>query len=353
MPRSRCRRTQRASRLNRARPPRERGAGESTVPTIEDSSKKRARSINPGGAGVSQAETSSGTETVVVVELTTVIRNRAGQEVYLGWGPDGHTVVTLDRRAVSPAGRDILRVYDKARNLRIPDVPYATIVPVEYCYVKLKDLDSPAEDYFFVNTNDSKGQPQQYRIGELELLDGIVNARTYFQDTSATGEIGQRIVPAEAVYTVIAPCFEIDDKNSVLAILFKPPLENAPQEATFQHFVVSVLRFLWQNDMKDEPGLRKGYYDAVQGYLNPSQSQVPLILRLAFTSEDTARQKWEVLRRWIYKQPEASPGSNQADSLGELDVSDLFTLAASMRDAARAFFAKTSLSPRSPGSNPR
>jgi hypothetical protein len=317
------------------------------VPTVEGSSKKRASSIIPGGAAVSRGGADSGTGAAVVAELTTVIRNRNGQEVYLGWGADGNAASTLDRREVSPAGQDILRVYDRARNLPIPDVPYGVIVPVEYGYVKLKDLDSPAEDYFFVTTKDSKGRSQQYRIGELELLEGIVNARIYFQDTSASGEIGQRIVPAEPVYTVVAPCFEIDDHNSALAMLFKPALENAPQEATFQHFVVSVLRFLWQNDMKDEPGLRKGYYDAVQGYLNPSQGRVPLLLRLAFTSEDTARQKWEAFRRWIYKPPTASPGLNQADSLDELDLPHLFSLALSMRDAARAFFAKTSLSRRS------
>lgn len=304
---------------------------------------------------MSRGEADSGPGLAVVDELTTVIRNRNGQEVYLGWGADGNATATLDRRKVSPAGRDILLVYDRARNLPIPEVPYGVIVPVEYTYVKLKDLDSPAEDYFFVTTKDSQGKTQQYRIGELELLEGIVNARIYFQDTSASGEIGQRIVPAEPVYTVVAPCFEIDDSNSALAILFKPPLENAPQEATFQHFLVGVLRFLWQNDMKDEPGLRKGYYDATaaQSYLNPSHSPVPLILRLAFTSEDTARQKWEAIRRWIYKTPQASLRSNQADSLDELDLSHLFTLTVSMREAARSYFAKTSLSRRIPGSNRR
>lgn len=322
---------------------------------MEGSSKRRASSVGPGGAAVSRGEVNSAPGAVVVVELTTVIRNRNGQEVYLGWGADGNAAATLDRREVSPAGQDILRVYDRARNLPIPDVPYGVIVPVEYGYVKLKDLDSPAEDYFYVTTKDSKGTTQQYRIGELELLEGIVNARIYFQDTSASGEIGQRIVPAEPVYTLVAPCFEIEDNNSALAILFKPALENAPQEATFQHFVVSVLRFLWQNDMKDEPSLRKGYYDAVaaQGALNPSHSPVPLILRLAFTNEDTARQKWEAIRRWIYKTPQASPGSNQADSLDELELPQLLTLALSLRDAARAYFQRTSYSARRAASNRR
>lgn len=320
---------------------------------MEGSSKKRGGSVSPGGAAVSRGEANSGPGTAVIDELTTVIRNRNGQEVYLGWGPDGNAAATLDRHEVSPAGRDILRVYDRARNLPIPDVPFGVIIPVEYGFVKLKDLDSPAEDYFFVTVKDSKGNSQQYRIGELELLEGIVNARIYFQDTSASGEIGQRIVPVEPVYTVVAPCFEIDDNNSALAILFKPPLENAPSEATFQHFLVSVLRFLWQNDMKDEPRLRKGYYDAAQSYLNPSQTRVPLLLRLAFTSEATARQKWEAIRRWIYKSPQASPGSNQADSLDQLDLPHLFTLAVAMRDAARAFFARTSPSLRRSASNRR
>ncbi len=116
-----------------------------------------------------------------------------------------------------------------------------------------------------------------------------------------------------------------------------------------------MFRFLWQNDMKDEPRLRKGYYDAVaaQGVLNPSHGPVPLILRLAFTSEDTARQKWEAIRRWIYKTPQASPGSNQADSLDEMDLPHLLTLALALRDAARAYFAKTSPSRRGSASNRR
>jgi hypothetical protein len=317
------------------------------MPTTE-SGKRRASSINPDPSGQSWRGTDTGPRQVVVAELTTVVQSKTGDEIYIGWGPDGNAAVTKNRRELSAAGQDVLRVYDRARNLRILGIPYADIVPVEYSYIKLKDLDSPAEDYFFVNTKDSKGQGQQYRIGELELLEGIVNASNYFQDTSATGETGQQIVPSEALYTVIAPCFEIDDKYTALAILFKPPMENVPQEATFQYFVVTVLRFLWQNDKKDDPQLRKGYYDAIQSYLSSNPSQVPLILRMAFTSEETAREKWEALRRLIYKQPEKSTKGSESDNLGQLDMEHLFSLATVMRDAARGYFEKNS--PSRPGS---
>lgn len=313
---------------------------------MDPTSKKRTTSPSTAPARGNNPATGGTPPAIVVDQLTSVVRNRTGQEVYLGWGPDGNAAITPDRQAISSSGRDILRVYDSARNLPIRDLPYSVIMPVEYGYIKLKDLGGAAEDYFFVNVKDWRGEPEQYRVGELELLEGIVNARTYLQDTSATGEIGERIVPTEPVYTVITRCFEIDDKYTALAIMFKPPMENVPQEATFQHFVVSVLRSLWQNDMQQVPSLRKGYYDAAQDYLPPSQTRVPLLLRLAFTSEDTARKKWEAIRRWIYKQPDASLGSNQADSLDQLDMDHLFSLALSMRDSARTFFLRNSASRR-------
>lgn len=240
------------------------------------------------------------------------------------------------------AGQDILRVYDRARNLQIPEAPFTGIIPVEYSYLKLKDLDSPAEDYFFLNVKDAKGEGKQYRVGELELLEGIVNARNYFQDTSTTGGMGQQIVHSEAIYAVIAPCFEIDDPYTALAILFKPPLKDAPQETTFQYFVVSVLRFLWQNDKKDAPSIRKGYYDAVQTGLDDKPSQVPLLLRMTFANEETAMEKWQALRRLLFKSPESSTAREEMDHLNQLGLDNLFALATVMRDAARAYFGRNS-----------
>lgn len=289
----------------------------------------------PGGDG---SPASAGPARVVVDKLTMVVLNRAGEAMYIGWGPDGNAAATRDRRELSPAGQDILRVYEHARNLRVPVAPYMDLVPVQYSYLKLKDLASPAEDYFVVNVLDATGQTTQYRIGELEMLQGIADAGIFFQDTSASGGVGQHIVSSEALYGLIAPCFELDAKRSALAMLFKPAVTDSPQEATFQHFVVSVLRFLWQNDKKDDPQVQKGYFAAVHDYLGSTESQVPLLLRMAFQSEDTAREKWESLKRWIYKQPEPTGSGEEADKLGELDMQQLLVLAGVMRDAARAYF---------------
>ncbi len=294
---------------------------------------EKAGTSAPGSAALNPSSPQ-----VVVDQLTTVIRDKAGQELYIGWGPDGSPALAMARQALSPTAQDILRVYDRARNLVILQLPIAKIVPVEYSYIKLHDLGGSAEDYFLVNCKDSKGRSKQFRVGELELLEGIANARYYLQDTSAAPPTGERIVYAQPLYTVLTPCFELDERNAWLAILFKPPVENAPQEATFQYFVVEVLRVLWQNDMKDEPQIRKGYYDAVQRYLSPSQTRVPLLLRMAFTSEDTAREKWDAFRRWVYKKPGPSSTGGQVDGLGDLDMPALLSLATTMRDSARAYF---------------
>jgi hypothetical protein len=275
---------------------------------------------------------------VVVDKLTTVVRNKAGEPIFIGWGPDGNAAATGDRRAVSAAGQDLLRVYERARNLLVPVVPYLDLEPVEYAYLKLKDLAAPAEDYFIVNVKDGQGEPVPYRIGELELLEGIVNAQGFFQDTSTTGSLGQAIVPSDAIYAVIAPCFELDPKRVALAILFKPLVDGAPQEASFQPFVVSVLRYLWQNDRKDDPAGRKGYYAIVQADPRTRPPRPPLLLRLMFTNEDTARQRWERLRRLLFKLPEPAARADDADNFGDLEMPRLFALATAMRDAARRYF---------------
>jgi hypothetical protein len=303
-----------------------------------ESNKRRYGSAGTDAAAQSRQAANSGPAQVVVDKLTTVVVNRSGAGIYIGWGPDGNAAATQDRRELSPAGQDILRVYERAKNLRVQTAQVAELIPVQYSYIKLKDLASPAEDYFLVNVLDSKGQGAQYRIGELELLEGITAAANFFQDTSATGAMGQHIVPSEAIYTVVASCFELDDKRSALVILFKPAVKDSPQEATFQYFVISVLRYLWQNDKKDESPDRKGYYAAVHNYLGSNESQVPLILRLAFKNEETAREKWEDVKRWLYKQPETPTPGAETDNLGDLGMEQLFALAAVMRDAARAYF---------------
>ncbi|MBI5878274.1 MAG: hypothetical protein HZB53_11545 [Chloroflexi bacterium] len=282
---------------------------------------------------------------IVVDKLTTVVRNKAGDPIFIGWGPDGNAAATKDRREVSPAGQDILRVYERARNLLVPVVPYLDLEPVEFSYLKLRDLAEAAEDHFLVNTRDSRGGAAQFRIGEVALLESIVNARGFFQDTSTGGAMGQKIVPSEAIYAVVAPCFELDDKRQALILLFKPLVDGAPQEASFHYFVVSVLRFLWQNDRKDPPAGRKGYYAAVQPYLGDPKRPVPFLLRMVF-KEEAAREKWERLKRLMYKQSE--PGSSEdADTLGDLAIDQLFALATAMRDAARAYFERLASARRS------
>ncbi len=302
------------------------------------SGRRRYDPVSSDQSGQNPRGTDTEPKQVVVDKLTTVVQSRAGGQIYIGWGPDGSAAATKDRRELSAVGQNILRVYDRARNLQIPVVPYSQLVPVEYGYAKLKDLASPAEDYFLINTKDAKGEGKPYRVGELELLEGIVNARDFFQDTSTAGEMGQKIVPSEPIYAVIAPSFEFDDKYTGLAILFKPAVANAPQEATFQYFVVTVLRYLWQNDKKDDPQIRKGYYDAIQSHLGSEKSQVPLLLRMTFKSEETAREKWESLRRLLFKQPETPADRDETDDLNKLDIESLLALATVMRDAARNYF---------------
>ena len=303
-----------------------------------DAGRKRTPAPGPAPSGADPTGRDTTPEGNVVEKLTTLAQSRTGERFYIGWGPDGRAAVTKDRRKVSAAGQELLRVYEHARNLQVPVVNYADLIPVEYSYFKLRDLASPAEDYFLLTAQDSQGQGQTYRIGELELLEGMANARTFFQDTSASGAIGQPIVPSEAVYALITPCFEFDNQHTALVILFKPAVEGAPQEATFRSFVVSVLRVLAQNDKKDEPALRKGYDEAVQSVAAPKQSQVPFLLRLVFTQE-AAQEKWERLRRLLYRQPEP-PVAGDTDSLSSLDTEHLLALATVMRDAARAYFAR-------------
>lgn len=305
------------------------------TPSNSDNNRRKTNASDPAAPNKRNPEPAPAQ--VVVEKLTTITLNRAGQALYLGWGPDGNAAITTSRQELSQAGQDIVRVYERARNLKVPVVPFLELVPVQYSYLKLKDLASPAEDYFLVNVLDSKGQGQQYSIGELELLEGIVNAQNFFQDTSQSSAMGQRIIPTEALYAIIAPCFQLDEKRTALAVLFKPAVEGSPQEITFQAFVISVLRFLWQNDKKDISDQRKGYYDAVQNNLATPTSQVPILLKMMFTSEDTAREKWESLKHWLYKQPE-TPTGGEADNLSQLDMPQLFALATMMRDAARAYF---------------
>lgn len=272
---------------------------------------------------------------IVVDKLTMIVRNKAGDPIFIGWSPDGNPAATRARRGLSDAAQDSLRVYERARNLLVPVVPFVDLQPVEYSYLKLRDMAGNAEDHFLLSVRDSGGQAVQVRIGEVALLDSIVNARSAFQDTSASPALGKPIVPSEAIYAVIAPCFELDEKRQGLAILFKPIMDGAPQEASFQPFVVAVLRTLWQNDKKEPPENRRGYYEAALPHLDTPGERAPFLLRMVF-QEEAARDKWERLKRVLYKQPD--PAESEPDALRAMEIDGLLKLAAAMRDAGRAYF---------------
>ena len=85
-----------------------------------DSNKRRHNSAGADTSAQSRHSTDTGPAQVIVDKLTTVVVNQSGEAVYIGWGPDGNAAATHNLRELSPAGQDILRVYQRDRNLRVP-----------------------------------------------------------------------------------------------------------------------------------------------------------------------------------------------------------------------------------------
>lgn len=305
---------------------------------------------NTGLPGAFEGENNN----VLMARISAVLRSNRGRRLmYIGWNGDQHPMVTIDQNQLSPAARDNVNQYlGLQREPR--DTQYSVISPVDYVgYQVVTDL-KEGEDLVNYVIHDENGE-RNIAVGELNILDAIIDAGKYWEDTSLSMNVGP-VEKAKTMYTVLVPQFGKYSDTGV-AILFKSYTNaEGSNEDRFRGFAYDTIRGLIINDemqvASGKRGQRKGYIEAAAKVAGVSESGgfVSYVVSL-FNKEkiDLTVKKYRDLFANILEVGRASGYLNLTEDdikemrnplpiydLNNLETDKLIELASAMREAARA-----------------
>ncbi len=197
----------------------------------------------------------------IAAAVVSTARRRSGNWLFVGWTADGLPAATGDASRLSEGARQAVAL-NQGAGLPPRRVPYERVVPVEYVLtgsaIDYADTDQRrAEDQIRYTVTDATGEQREIALGELAVLGAIADTREPWQ--SMAGGPGTEVaVSAVALYTVFAPP-PGKRPDTCVALLFRPTIPAAGNEAAFGSFARQSISRLLILDESQPPERRKGY----------------------------------------------------------------------------------------------
>lgn len=199
-------------------------------------------------------------------QLSAVVRPRAGRDrsLFIGWTKEGVPQITDSEIDLAVNAKNSYQINQKAR-LPLRTIPYSHIEPVNYLTtgqpIDLMDQDGViAGDLLTYTVMDKDGNTQTLTLGELNILNSLVDSHIEWQDLGNTDKTDV-IVSTKSMHTLFVEPEE-GSTGEAFAILFKPAFDGESNEIAFKAFVRKSLSKLLVLDESQEPHNRKGYIDA-------------------------------------------------------------------------------------------
>lgn len=273
-----------------------------------------------------------------------------GQLIFIGWTPEDKPALSTDVSTLSEKAREAFEFYRKgAYGYQIPEIGYSYLIPAEF-NLSGELLNSPnsREDFVTVTITDVDGAEKEIKVGELEILEAIVAANSPFVNPSrGIGNFTGRIISSENLYSLIIRGYDYRlPEDTAYAVLFKPPTEGIPQEATFRAFVVDTLQNLIVNDPLQGDGNQRGYYNAalkLPKLVTAKKDRLPQpgpIGRFLFSNEDSASKFEKKIRNFFFEDKRAQNNEKTINlqALERSETKELFAIATTFRDIAKNYF---------------
>jgi hypothetical protein len=214
--------------------------------------------------------------------------------LFVGWNAADRPMAARDPANLSA---DALRAFQQFRRAGLwpRQVPFASLEAVEYAFtgpaVDFADSKGQvAEDQIQYVVLDENGERREVHLGELALLEGIVQAAEPWQ-AALGGNSAELAQSAIRYHTVLLPHPDGPIQRG-LAILFRPTLSASGNEAAFGAFVRYSLSRLLVLDESQPDGRRKGYLEAAARHAGLSPDDVSGLLqwlrRLGFVDFEDA-----------------------------------------------------------------
>lgn len=176
-----------------------------------------------------------------------------GGPLYVGWGLDGHPVLTTNSRLLTQNAHDML-----SGNVAIPfpfDADQASFTPQALEFAEMaQPIDNPdegrnfTEDVVSVSCTNGKGSVQFIQIKELTLLDAIMRGQLEWQ------------IGGVRSYSLIVPN---TDTGTLDFVLFSPG-DASSNELAYRTFLLKTIKTLATIDRKQIPPDQKGYMDVLR-----------------------------------------------------------------------------------------
>lgn len=191
------------------------------------------------------------------------MRPLQGRPVFIGWTAQGIPAITTTENELSQVAQKSYFENRKSKQ-QLDLLQYSNIIPVDYLKTgqPIDYQDTPqhkAEDLLSYSVLDSNGDQKSLTIGELNMLEGISNGVSIWQDL---GKLDRDEIAATAkqMYTLFVE--EEKQSGEAYAFMFQPPIEGQSNEVSFKSFIRQTLGKLLVLDESQNPSNRKGYIEA-------------------------------------------------------------------------------------------
>ena len=196
-----------------------------------------------------------------------------GGTFYLGWSEGGTPVISWDDKSLSDSAKESLNI---SKTIGLPDGisidDKHPMEPIQYM-ASLSSIDKPdteneyTEDILVIGVANSQGMTDYLHIGELDMMEGIINGHIVWQDVNSHTVLAtDDVTPTLPMHSVIFDARTDDGKKVTYAMLFEPTMPSESNEVAFKLFLAQTLKSFLALDSRQPEGAKKGYEKVLRDF---------------------------------------------------------------------------------------
>ncbi len=194
-------------------------------------------------------------------------RRYGDESAFIGWTKDDQPTVAMSETQLTQQARESYTNF-QISGLAIKRISYKVLTAAEYVStgsaVDFQDKGSKKAEDLLTYQIMSAGNHKSIAIPELMILQAIIEASDDPWQEIGHSKIGDLAVTAKSMFTLFLPTPNAGE-GTVLAVLFKPVIEDESNESAFKGFIRQTLGRLLILDESQVLQCQKGYVKAAAG----------------------------------------------------------------------------------------
>lgn len=191
-----------------------------------------------------------------------------GNVMFVGWDKNENPVISYDASSLSEQAKNSYGITKATTFPYRGDIATLPMVPIEFMgtsrpYDKKDISESELTEDILTYWVTKGGNAEQIQVPELGLLEAILRGQVVWEDFNEDTLLQDERVSGQNMYTLFLPTQDSNGKDLLYLMMFKPPMKNEANEATYRQFLIQTLQTLAKIDQAQPSNQRKGYLEAI------------------------------------------------------------------------------------------